>query len=586
MFATDEAFAQHRMAAHRNQIIGGPSPAAINASRARNMQVANPRRKNYDGSAVSLPFEQRQMTSVGTNTLSVNDRSGVEPPDFRNKPFQELLCSVVGNTSTGRAWAMAALHPCGASEVTAANVGDLQGMSDTMTGSVATPVYRSENHFGFSKAVFVTETGTPISGVTGATTYGVDIIIPPFPEILFCYRLIDDDSGITSPWVVVRQPDYSQPTPVAYGTTPETYGYNQATTGVTMASVGYGKVRIIGRGLTIELDAAALNDQGRVVAGQMQGQLTPIDISVPGVTANTAPFVTAVDPTVTTAPAVVSLNNRGPGASTKVQLLSVPTDPGVISANCPSAYQGLAKHGAYIVQKFASPLYGYEFKTTGSHQMYETAADETDSTSVPFLPYTALAISSDGFDDSANLDTADAFWVAPNTDGNNLQSGMGTAFMPVFSADGSGSFLPQCILHPFISDPSDMMTSVVTFRNLPAGVTNGMSASLRIKGRTYLESISNGSNPVVSPYIHSPADFDMKALHSVIVAGKRMQDAYPASANSLGGILGSIWGAIRNIGRPIIKGLAGTNLPILSDIANVADEIVGGIDNFMPHIAF
>jgi hypothetical protein len=550
-----------------------------NRSRART-RPAQQMRKNYDGSSTMLPFEQRQMSSSGTNTIDKIERMNLNnAPDFRNRAFQDVLCSIVGSTSTGRAWAMAALHPCGAGEVTAANVGDLQGMSDTMTGSVATPVYRSENHLRFAAELFQNNAGLPIDPTTlGTTTYGIDIIIPPFPEIIFIYRLIDDGTGIKSPWVVVRQPDYQQPAVVPIASSPPSFGYTTATNGTTMASVGYGKTRIIGRGLTIELDAAALNDQGRVVVGQMQGQMTDLELSLPSVTTNTAAFVTAVDPTVTTAPAVISLNNHASPATTKVHLLSVPTDPAVIASNCPSAYQGLAKHGAYVVQKFASPLYGYEFKTTGSQQVYEAAENELGET-VPYFPYTALAIGSNGFNDSSNLDNSDNFWVSNSAGSNPLQSGFGNGETPLYSADGSEGLIVQSTLHPFVSEPSDMMTSVVTFRNLPAGVTSGTTASLRVKGRTYLECISNGSNPVVAPYVHSPADFDMQALHSVIVAGKRMGDAYPASANSLGGILGSIWGAIRDIGRPIAKQVGALRIPFISDIANAADDIVGGIDS-------
>jgi len=536
--------------------------------------------KNYDGSAVMLPFERRQAISVGTNTIErIENMNLNDLPDFRNKAFQDVLCSIVGSTATGRAWAMAALHPCGAGEVTAANVGDLQGMCDTMTGSVATPVYRSESYLRFSNELFQNNAGLPINpDILGKTTYGVDIIIPPFPEIIYIYRLIDDGSGTVGPWVVVRQPDYQQPAVTPIASSPPTVGYTTATNGTTMASVGYGKTRIIGRGLTIELDAAALNDQGRVVVGQMQGQMNNLEINLPSVTANTSAFVTDVGPPVVPAPAVTGLNNRASPATTKVHLLSVPTDPSVIASNCPSAYQGLAKHGAYVVQKFASPLYGYEFKTTGNQQVYEAAENELGE-SVPYFPYTALAIGSNGFNDSSNFDNVDNFWVAETPGTNPLQSGFGNGLTPLFSADGSEGLVTQSTLHPFVSEPSDMMTSVVTLRNLPAGVTSGTTASLRIKARTYLECISNGSNPVVAPYVHSPADFDMQALHSVIVAGKRMGDAYPASANSLGGILGSIWGAIRDVGRPLMKQVGAWKIPLISDIANAADDIVGGVDS-------
>lgn len=564
IFESPAALLQHRMATH-----------GLTANPTRGIPPQQRPTKRYDGTMAVSRFDKQMVDRANQRTQT--------PQQVTPQLLKDVISNNLGSTPTGRAWAMAAIHPCGAGEVSDINVGELLGMADTMTGSVANPIYRSENHLRFNKEIFVDGHGVPVNPETlGTSTYGVDLIIPPIPEIVYMYRLIDDGTGIKSPWVVVRLPDFNLPAVKEIATTVPTWGYDQTSTGTTMASTGYGKARIIGRGLTIELDAAALNDQGRIVVGQMQGQITPLEFTVPFVTSSFTDFVTDVGPPVATAPGISGISSYSPGATTKVQLLSVPTDPAVITSNCPAAYQGLAKNGAYVVQKFSAPLYGYEFKTTGSHLMYDTgtstAVGEDTST---FLPYTALAVSSSGFNDNASLQNADDFWVSRTVGTNPLQSGIGTGTTQILNPDGSDTSTDQALFHPFISNPSDMMTSVVTLRNLPSGVTNGTTASLRIKGRTYLECISNGSNPAVSPYVHSPAEFDVKALHQVIVVGKRTMDAYPAAANSLGGIFGSIWNAIKNVGRPIAKAVKGFNIPVVSDIASGAMDIVDTADSFL-----
>jgi len=577
-FIDRAALLQHEADTHRGMTTGGAM------SNLRVNQRFSRKNANIDGTRPLSIYDQRIFTGVNASQSTQQMGSQMIGQSQSSSAYQSQLASMLGDTPDGRAFGFAALDPCGAGEITAVNVGELRGMCDTMTGSVATPGFRSETFLGFSTALFVDYKGDPITNPDlGKSTYGVDMIVAPIPEIVYMYRLIDDSTSLKSPWVVVRQPDYNLPATRAIVTGDKTsYTYNTTDAGVTMASTGLGKTRIIGRGLTIELDAAALNDQGRVVVGQMQGQAIDFELTLPSVATTTGQFVTDVDPTVVKAPAVTGVTNYGSGASTKLQILAVPTSPEVIVANCPSAYQGLAKNGAYIVSKFASPLYGYEFKTTGNQQVYEGANNNAFagevSASLPYLPYSALAIVSNGFDEDADLTSADLFWVSKEAVLDARQSGFGNAFTLVNTPTGEENSVKQAQLHPFVSLPSDMMTSVCMFRNLPAGTVNSTTATLRVKARTYIEGISNGSNPIIAPYIHAPAEFDETALRAVVVAGKRLPDAFPACYNSLGGILGSIWNAIKSVGQPLAHEISKLGIPLISDVAGAADTVISGVD--------
>lgn len=501
--------------------------------------------------------------------------------------IQEAVAGVIGSTPEGRAWALAALHPCGAGEVVARNVGALNGMCDTMTSSVATPVYRGETHITYMPTLF----NFP-DEPAAATTYGIDIIVPPIPEIDFMYRLIDDANNVRTGWIVVRLPDFDLPDYQQTGTYFDRY-YDERTTYTTMSSVGYGKIRQIGVGHTFELDAAGLNDQGRVVVGQMEGQWTQVSLTSPHIDVTTGKFLTSTDP-VATGDAVTSLKAYGADATSNVWLLEVPTDPATVVSNCPNAYQGLAKHGAYVVQKFTSPLLGYAFKRTGSPTNFGTAEYvppiSPGPNVLPYLPSTGLAVdTSDGA--ASHLYKADDFYIFSKDSSPNRTkqcSAFGDGLFPLAEPTKGATVdnaVPMRKVHPGISEPSDMMVSSVMFRNLPAGGTNGITSSLRIKSRNYYEAISNGTNAAVAPYIHPPAQFDFQALNSVIIAGKQLADGYPASANSLSGILRDVWGALKQYVKPLAHTLGELDIPFASGFGRMIDKGIGYGQTFENNLA-
>lgn len=182
---------------------------------------------------------------------------------------------------------------------------------------------------------------------------------------------------------------------------------------MTFSSAGYGKVRQIAVGHTFELDAAGLNDQGRVIVGQMEGQWSWVPLSAPLATVTTSPFVTKVDP-LSTSPAVTAIDVSGADASNGCWSLYIPTDPASIVSNCPNAYQGLAKHGAYVVTKFTSPLLGYSFKRTGNNAVFRSGDHDPVSANIqPYLPTSSLAIQTDT-NKPFNLSYSDGFWNKKN----------------------------------------------------------------------------------------------------------------------------------------------------------------------------
>jgi len=514
------------------------------------------------GPRVNRPRELGPLPLVsyggGAALAGGGDFENGRAPDMH---FPTLLSSALGRTPTGRAWAMTALHPCGKGELISPLIGDLSGMPDTMTGAVVTPSYPGENYITFDTTLFETPPTTP----TG--TWGIDIIIPPIPEIDFLYRIRYDLTNLNSRWRVVRLPNMGLPTAT---TTPEEA---LALRGTTFASLGYGKVRCIGSGHTIELDVADLNNQGRIVAAQIDGQWSDLKIPFGRASTTTASFVTG--PALTdVAPAVTGVQVASSAyGNTDLQVLSVPVDPQVLVSACPSSYQADAKFGAYIVQKFSSPLLGYQFKPAGDDGTFATDVPSTEGDLGGFAPMSAFGINTSGYNQSIPVVDNLEVLMTDSTFGNLIPTNYG---IPIDdnTATPTANFDAGDVLHPYVTRASDMMTSIITMRNLAIASTGSATAVVRIKSRNYFECIPNAQNPATTPFTHQPAAYDPPALDAVITVGKQLADAYPASYNDLGEMLGQMWDGVKELIHPVAVELGKAGIPIVS---NIAKEIGGAI---------
>lgn len=467
-------------------------------------------------------------------------------------PFVNLLAKDVGSTPSGRAWAMCALHPCGKGEVVSPLLGDLAGMPDTMTGAVVTPAYPGETYITFDTTLFPTPPDDP-SG-----SWGIDIVIPPVPEIDYLYRIRYDATSLVSNWRVVRVANFDNPEAAV--------GAELDLRGTTFATVGYGRVRCIAAGHTIELDAPTVSNQGRVVATQVSGQWSDLYLASPRIVSTFGAAVVDVGPPAVTDQFVVNVDALVPSYGPKIQLLSVTTDPSELVAACPSAYQGLAKDGVYTVTKFQSPLLGYPFANTGDDGVIavDKPLDGPGPTAVAAMPQTGFCINSAGYSVREPIVTVCDNYV---TDSRLGGAGPGVYAVPMSLDSAIGTYSDALTkIHPFVSMRSDMQVGIVTFRNLALNSAVGSTANVRIKSRAYFECIPQAQNPATTPFTHSPAPYDRKALDAVIVVGKQLADGYPASYNSLSQIMSVIGDALGTAGRHVVNAVGNMDIPLLSGI--------------------
>jgi hypothetical protein len=474
-------------------------------------------------------------------------------------PFVNLLARDMGSTPAGRAWAMCALHPCGRGEITSPFLGDLAGMPDTMTGSVVTPSYPGETYIKFDLSLFPTQ---PTTDVTG--TWGIDIVVPPIPEIDYLYRIRYDAEDLVSYWKAVRLANFENPVVPS--------GEELTVRGTTFASIGYGRARCIAAGHTFELDASALTNQGRVVASQVSGQWTDITVATPRIVIDTATAVTGVGPPVTTGTFVQRVNALPAPYGPKVQILSVTTDPSELVAACPSSYQGLAKDGAYVVTKFQSPLLGYPFANTGDDGVVATDLPEVgpDPGRIAVFPQTSFAINSAGYGVAEPLISGTDLFAPVSAIGGG---GPGIQTIPGATDTAVATYEDYTYhLHPFVSQRSDMQVAIVTFRNLSLNATSGSTSNVRVKSRNYFECIPQAQNPATTPFTHCPAPYDREALDAVIVVGKQLADGYPASYNNMSEILNVVRNVLGVAGKAGANALADMNIPIISGMTRLLTD--------------
>jgi len=324
-----------------------------------------------------------------------------------------------------------------------------------------------------------------------------------------------------------------------------------------MRTVGYGKYRITGKGLTLDFDAPALADNGRITSAQLE--------SIVGVNDGTY-YASADNPAVDLA--LVGMDEY------TFTDIHVPDTSQFLVNGAPNCYQGKAIDGAYIVHKFVGPLSAQQYQNTGEFALtgkhYATAANVD-----LMFPETFLTITShDGpVDDQFGLDSFTPDSSAMQYIGSlGLTSTHGTPMVPI--AGGSTVDL----IHPYVSRPCDVTTSITFVEGMQLGGGVGTSpgnASIRVKTRLFLENISTGAG-AVSPFAHRSPVLDQRALDVVATVAQTGMDAYPARYNSFGEILGNIWNGIKSVATPLLN--VGKFIPGVGSFANMGLAGISGID--------
>lgn len=476
-----------------------------------------------------------QKSNVARNSALVVGGRAFGPDIGFNRPNNvNMIMSRMGTTIEGQRWAMTALDPCGP-------VPDNMGIPDSSGAPVATPTYRGNYVISYDTTMFAVTPANP------SPNYDIQIMNVPVPEIAFMYRIRDVASNTWSSTRVVRTDGFALPAA----------GQTAPPDGVTLKSFGYGKVRLSGAGYTYELDCSSNNNMGRVTSGQIEclGR-------------------------VATGFAYVAGSSAAAGAGQSLQAMAnavevayrFPNDSAFLVNGCPNVYQCEAKEGAYVPIKFTGAVSAQQYKTTGEYS-YSAASDTSNV--VQFTPDTYMVHYYSNIPVSEGDGTA-----APFT---NDSSGAGqygsTTTSPVATSTGWG----LSKISPYITPPLDMMTSVTFFEGLASGysgtgstVSTNAAASVRVKSRLFIEAISTGAG-AISPYVHRSPVLDQLAIDTVATVGQTTADAFPASFNSFGTIMNTIWTGIKRVARPLLGVVE--KIPGAGLYAQAAKQGIQHIDN-------
>lgn len=445
--------------------------------------LAGPAMARQGGAIYRIPGQQGSASPMDVigNRRDMAMEAATGQPD--PKPY-------LGATKDGQDWAMAALHPCGPEAPM--NV----GLPDTVACAVTTPHYRGE----FEIVWDTTQFSTP---PTTAKSWSVQVLTPPIPEIALMWRLHDDTNNVWSRWRVARTPGFELPSGL----------YNGSTFGKTLRSSGYNRYRIVAKGETYSFNANDFNNQGRIVAGQLDLEVDQESVTM-------------------VVPNNVDQELRGGTIVEQVEL-RVPNTPQYLVATCPRAFQAQAKEGCYMVHKFDTPLLGYDFTPTGDDSSYG---------------YEAIT----GVSPRINGPSSFLRVLQGDNPDQYSQGAFDDTSYSHYDGDFGFSNITDRSTHPWVSKVSGMLTGCIFFSGL---ALDGVASipSIRVKTRLYLECLAT-SGAAVAPFSHPAPLRDMVAIDRVVGVMQCYDDSYPECYNDFGDILGSIWDGIKTVGSTLLNG--------------------------------
>lgn len=502
-----KAAKQKRAAAKRLGLPQNPQAAAMQQA------IAQQRASNLARNASKVAAKQvlaNQVMGGGGNALPntgvarMQSRRGLGAPVGMHGV--EFAYNALGSTDTGREWALVALHPCG-EYVTTAN-----GVPDETQAVAVTPCYRAESKIQWDASLF----GTPPTP-TAPFQYDVQIVSLPHPELNYIYRL--GYQGGWSKWVPVHMPVFQT---------------GASGTASTLDSMGLTSHRGMGKGLTMYLDAPALADQGRLIAGQIKPQVQKEEYDF------------SLSSTTGASPQSGSGRFEGWG-------YYVPLSEDELVQQDPKCAQWHARDGCYIPHRFVQPKQDFVATNPGT---LGHAPGSSDSTALAQVPLTGLWLMNEP---STTLELSHTM--------DMITGGTWTAAL-------SGLYDPA-IMDWGYSEPENFYTSVTFF----LGISN--QASVQVKTRLHVEAEALGRNSASAPFSHQSPMLDRQALDLVAKVGQVQQHVFFAADNDLGSILASIGKILPGIVTPVADIVGSSGIPILGDIGKVVGRISRGISGML-----
>jgi hypothetical protein len=368
---------------------------------------------------------------------------------------------------------MKALHPCG-EEATG-----VTGIPDHVSIPVVTPEFRAD--------VVITSIGT-----AATDTDDVDIFVLPFADLPAIWRRYKSGS------VTIRSGDWNPVWNSTFDSVNKLIDADSvdATTGdpinVTIPEQStnmqrtYGYGRATYKGVTVHLDAPALSDQGRLVAGQLSLPFQTVENPIRASGWNTSLTGPA-------APSTFVVNDLE-----AYSIDSIPITESCLVQSSPGSAAWEAREGCYIPLRFRDPV--HNFAPSGRKSLLVC--------------------------DTNDLPNSDALSALRSVE-------LHTAPPPV-SKTGKVSLtiVPRMLLN--------LQTGVVLLRGISP------TANVQFKTITGLEAMVETCS-TVSPYQRMSPKLDCDAINMVARMSQELSQVYEAKYNDMGGMIGALIGVTKKI---------------------------------------
>jgi len=380
-------------------------------------------------------------------------------------------------------WAMRALSPC----------------DERLGGTVRIPDLSTNASAALAERLITVI--APPTALTAADTWNCAIYTPPIADVAFIYQVwksTDPRPALTRFGTVVGYTD------VAYATVnvpleqfaDTTFCYPGATSTLLTLTEQFRQTH---KGLTVNLNASALNDQGMVISGQWGDR--------PAIQANTRCYTLTGIPS---AGDVSAANNQN-----VLLITDLPVNTAQLYAKDPNAVRAPAKEGVYMPLKFNDPVQTYTSIQSTELKSLDGATEMKDNT--------VLSPALLGYRENSNTSFVNVqfFQTAPNI-GN---------FSPSLATCGS----------------TNMQSGLILFEGLSP------SATLDVKTVAGVEVVTNRDSAWNGFMMPSPIDNEeaQKQVHAIQA---RMPSAFPASYNFIGTLLTTILPALGSVATSLITG--------------------------------
>jgi hypothetical protein len=472
-FQSQAAYTQHNADKH-----GGPRPGKKSRKRPNFIKG----RTRFQGGQPAQPGMDLQVPS----NVVVDKQSLTQ--------HRDTLLSIVkgqegvGLTEDGCEFFLRHCHPMGESEYGPCRIPDASTDSTAaLEGRVAYNI------------------GSP-PGLAASDTWNCDIYVLPVPELGFIYRVWKEGTS-PAPWFVgVPQTAFK----------PGSLGLNDFVNPVSTLPSLEGlcdQWRSVYSGVTVDLEAAAINDAGTVFAGRYGNKAGD---SNPGIT-----------------------DAQGNIAMVDAKSFDLLKDENELWQKVPGAYEAPARNGSYITIPFIDPVQLWRSQELG------TIVSEASPPTFGYQTHKPIMLASQG-----------------NTAGN--------AFVVDAVDQSTGIPDPTKANLLTISGTDAMQTGIMMYRRLYP------NASLRVRTRLGLEAVPSAESPW-QPFTDQVSDLDELAVRRATQVQRKLATAYPASYNSLSSIWNAIKGALKTISPilgPVADVIGGLGIPVVSDIAGMIGQFV------------